>query len=153
MCTRDERTVFVGGLSLDIDAYALKQEFKECGDLNSLRLVKDKHGRFKGCVFIEYNSRESALAALKHNGKSREGRTMRVSLVSRQTGARAAGRDVVQETHDGFSESKLNSDGKLISSHRKALTCQMKDATTMQMLLSTFNMHRIHCDHIHLSTC
>lgn len=50
-------TIFFGNLSYDIDDDAVKDFFKDCGEVKNCRWLTDREsGQFKGCGFIEVSS-------------------------------------------------------------------------------------------------
>lgn len=54
-------TIFMGNLSFDIDDDAVKDFFKDCGDVKHCRWLSDREsGQFKGCGFIEVSKRLDA---------------------------------------------------------------------------------------------
>uniref|UniRef100_A0A7S4T585 RRM domain-containing protein n=1 Tax=Ditylum brightwellii TaxID=49249 RepID=A0A7S4T585_9STRA len=73
------KTAFVGNLSHDIDEDTLRDAFKDCGAIASVRLVKDREsGKSKGFGFIEFEDTESTDKALKMVGTEIMGRALRV---------------------------------------------------------------------------
>jgi len=76
-------TVFVGNLSFNVDEETLREAFKDCGEITSIRFVEDKAtGEFKGFGYIEFASTESTDAAIKMSGTDILGRAVRVDYAN-----------------------------------------------------------------------
>lgn len=89
--SRDDRTVFVGGLSWDDEESTLNKYFSECGEIEELRPLKDDHGNFKGVCFITFVGKDGVDAALKKNDQEYNGRWLRVNMA--QSGGKSGGKD------------------------------------------------------------
>merc|ERR1712054_534601 len=72
-------TVFVRGLPFSVEEEALKKDFAECGEIESLRLPINEEGKPRGIAFIKYTSKEGLEAALKFDDTEYGGRTINVS--------------------------------------------------------------------------
>ncbi|ORZ20018.1 hypothetical protein BCR41DRAFT_351129 [Lobosporangium transversale] len=74
-------TVFVGGLSWNVDNDWLRQEFEGCGDIADVRVITDRDSqRSKGYGYVEFANAEGAKAALALAGKEIDGRPIRVDI-------------------------------------------------------------------------
>ncbi|KAG0012262.1 hypothetical protein BGZ81_001690, partial [Podila clonocystis] len=74
-------TVFVGGLSWNVDNDWLRTEFTECGEILDVRVITDRDTqRSKGFAYVEFATAEGANAALALAGKEIDGRAIRVDL-------------------------------------------------------------------------
>ncbi|KAG0317439.1 hypothetical protein BG000_004553, partial [Podila horticola] len=74
-------TVFVGGLSWNVDNDWLRTEFTECGEILDVRVITDRDTqRSKGFAYVEFATAEGANAALALAGKDIDGRAIRVDL-------------------------------------------------------------------------
>ncbi|XP_076001610.1 RNA-binding protein 34 [Genypterus blacodes] len=74
-----KRSVFVGNLSFEISERALRQHFDECGEVEAVRLVRDKNsGMGKGFGYVLFESADSVQLALELDGSKLEGRSVRV---------------------------------------------------------------------------
>ncbi|KAM4604062.1 RNA-binding protein 34 [Polymixia lowei] len=74
-----KRSIFVGNLEFEIKELALRQHFEECGNVENVRLVRDKDsGMGKGFGYILFESADSVQLALKLDGSKLEGRYIRV---------------------------------------------------------------------------
>lgn len=73
-------SVFLGNLPFTVDEEAVRGQFSDCGDIESVRLVRDaKTGVGKGFGFVTFKDRSGVLFALKKNGKAElDGRALRV---------------------------------------------------------------------------
>ena len=73
-------TIFVGGISWNIDEQALARAFKDCGAVSNSRIVMDKEtGKSKGFGFVTFISHSSAIKAVEEmNGQLLDGRRIRV---------------------------------------------------------------------------
>ena len=84
-------SVFLGNLPFTVDEEAVRGQFSDCGDIESVRLVRDsKSGVGKGFGFVTFTDRSGVLFALKKNGKAKlEGRSLRV-LKSKENAAKSS---------------------------------------------------------------
>lgn len=76
-------TLFVGGLSFDVDKDWLKQEFEaSCSGVVDARIITDREtGKHKGYGYIEFESGDAAQAAMSEmNGKEINGRQVRLDF-------------------------------------------------------------------------
>jgi len=73
-------TVFIGNLSWNTDEEGLHQVFADCGAISSVRIITGSDGRKKGYGYVEFESSESAQAALALTGTDVDGREIRVDL-------------------------------------------------------------------------
>ncbi|XP_040001112.1 RNA-binding protein 34 [Xiphias gladius] len=74
-----KRSVFVGNLSFEINEWAFRRHFEECGAVEAVRLVRDKNsGLGKGFGYVLFESADSVQLALELNGSKLEGRSVRV---------------------------------------------------------------------------
>lgn len=73
--------IYIGNLSLSVTEDSLRSMFAEFGEIESLKIIKDRFtGRSKGYGFIEMPSNSEADQAIKAlNGKFIEGRNMKVN--------------------------------------------------------------------------
>ncbi|CAL8071274.1 unnamed protein product [Calicophoron daubneyi] len=67
--SKDDRTVFVSNLSYSVTEEQLRETFKSCGILTSVRLVYDYAGRSKGFAYVEFQDPASARLALEMDRK------------------------------------------------------------------------------------
>ena len=73
--------LYVGNLSYEVNEQDLEDLFKEFGDTNSVRLIKDREtGRSKGFAFVEFANDSQAQAALKLDGDEFKGRRLKVNV-------------------------------------------------------------------------
>lgn len=79
---KDLRTVFVRGISFDVDEKQLEDAFGDVGPVRSCFLVRQKgQQKHKGFGFVQYAIQEDAeRAAQELNGKSVGGRKLQVTL-------------------------------------------------------------------------
>lgn len=77
--TREQLTVFVGGIPWTYTEADLSEHFKECGEMESIRMLNDDTGSFKGVCFITFLTKEGLTEALKYNDTDCGGRTLRVN--------------------------------------------------------------------------
>merc|ERR1712054_588748 len=90
-------TVFVRGLPFSVEEEALKKDFAECGEIESLRLPINEEGKPRGIAFIKYTSKEGVEAALKFDDTEYGGRTINVS----KAGEGGKGKDGKGKGKDG----------------------------------------------------
>eukprot|EP00928_Gymnodinium_smaydae_P078618 TRINITY_DN62731_c0_g1_i1.p1 TRINITY_DN62731_c0_g1~~TRINITY_DN62731_c0_g1_i1.p1 ORF type:complete len:249 (+),score=64.08 TRINITY_DN62731_c0_g1_i1:55-801(+) len=88
---RPSLRVYVGGLPFEADEKTLRKDWKECGEISSLRMVRDaKTSKFKGDMFVTYADAAGVKAALAFDGTEYGGRTIQVRVAdSRRSGKRA----------------------------------------------------------------
>lgn len=73
--------IYVGSLSLDVNDDDLKQAFEEYGQVESVKIIKDRYtGESRGFAFIEMPTNKEALAAIEGlNGKGLKGHSIVVN--------------------------------------------------------------------------
>ncbi|KAH6939196.1 hypothetical protein HPB50_016504 [Hyalomma asiaticum] len=87
----DRQTVFVGNLAHEVQDEELWKLFAECGDVASVRLVRDKvTGMGKGFGFVTFKQPDGAALALEMTGREVSGRPIRVSPFSKQSVSKKA---------------------------------------------------------------
>ncbi|KAH8874420.1 Polyadenylate-binding protein 5 [Schistosoma japonicum] len=62
--SRNEFTVFVSNLDYSVTEEQIRHTFEKCGNIMSIRLVRDYAGRSKGFAYVEFESKESVKTAL-----------------------------------------------------------------------------------------
>lgn len=76
-------TIFVGGLSWNVDNDWLKSEFEEAGEVVSARVVTDRETqKSRGFGYVEFTTVAAAKKALEFAGKEIDGRPVKVSSIS-----------------------------------------------------------------------
>lgn len=77
-------TLFAGNLNFNIDDDAMRDFFKDCGEVGQIRWLTDRDsGEFRGCGFIEFADPDSALEkAAKLNGSMLMGRQIRLDYAA-----------------------------------------------------------------------
>lgn len=74
-------TVYVGGLSWNVDNEWLKSELEVCGEVVSARVVTDRDsGKSRGFGYVEFTKPEFAQKALEMAGNEIDGRAIKVDL-------------------------------------------------------------------------
>ena len=78
--------IYVGNLNYTLSEDDLKDVFENFGDVNSVRIIKDKAtGRSKGFAFVDMvNDSEANKAISELNGSDLKGRNMKVNLAKEQ---------------------------------------------------------------------
>lgn len=69
----------MGGIPFSADEAMLRKDFGECGEIEKLTLPMNDEGRPKGIVFIKYKTKAGVEAALKFDGDTYGGRTLKVN--------------------------------------------------------------------------
>ncbi|KAM3914639.1 cold-inducible RNA-binding protein B-like isoform 2-T2 [Leptodactylus fuscus] len=91
--SKSEGTLFVGGLSFDTDERSLEQVFSKYGNISDVVVVKDRETqRSRGFGFVTFecpNDAKDAIEAM--NGKSVDGRQIRVDQAGKSSGERRGG--------------------------------------------------------------
>lgn len=79
--TAEVTTVYVGGLSWNVDNEWLKSELEVCGEVVSARVVTDRETqKSRGFGYVEFVKAESAQKALEMAGSEIDGRAIKVDL-------------------------------------------------------------------------
>ena len=73
--------IYVGSLSLDANDDDLRQAFEAYGQVESVKIIKDKYtGESRGFAFIEMPTNKEALSAIEGlNGKELKGTSIAVN--------------------------------------------------------------------------
>lgn len=89
----DEGKLFVGGLSFDTNEQALEQVFSKYGQISEVVVVKDRETqRSRGFGFVTFENIDDAKdAMMAMNGKSVDGRQIRVDQAGKSSDNRARG--------------------------------------------------------------
>lgn len=81
-----ELQVFVGGLPLSVEEAAVRMDFEEFGEIESLRLPLNEEGNARGMAFIVYKSKDGVDKALALDGKEYRGQTLTVLIAGQGEG-------------------------------------------------------------------
>ncbi|KAJ8358945.1 hypothetical protein SKAU_G00154700 [Synaphobranchus kaupii] len=74
-----KRSIFVGNLPYDINELPLREHFEECGNVEAVRLVRDRNsGMGKGFGYVLFESIDAVQLALKLDNSQLDGRKIRV---------------------------------------------------------------------------
>ncbi|KAG5855579.1 hypothetical protein ANANG_G00050560 [Anguilla anguilla] len=74
-----KRSIFVGNLPYDVNELPLRTHFEDCGKVEAVRLVRDRHsGMGKGFGYVLFESADAVQLALKLDGSELAGRKIRV---------------------------------------------------------------------------
>jgi RNA recognition motif-containing protein len=87
--------LYVGNLSYDVTADALRSAFAECGDVTETHVVMDRDtGRARGFAFVTMgNDHEATNAVARLHGAMLDGRALRVNIAEdRARGGGGGGR-------------------------------------------------------------
>ncbi|KAF4532467.1 hypothetical protein B566_EDAN003042 [Ephemera danica] len=76
---KENRTVFVSNLDFETTEDEVKEAFTAVGKVTDIRLVRDFKGRSKGFCYVELQTEDEALDALKKDREALKGRPMFVS--------------------------------------------------------------------------
>ncbi|XP_067841313.1 cold-inducible RNA-binding protein B-like [Heptranchias perlo] len=84
----EEGKLFIGGLNFDTDEQALEEVFSKYGQISEVRVIKDRDTMAsRGFGFITFENPDDARDALMAmNGKSIDGRQIRVDNAERKSG-------------------------------------------------------------------
>ncbi|KAM4694116.1 RNA-binding protein 34 [Discoglossus pictus] len=75
----NKRSAFVGNLPFEIEEETVRQHFNECGNIEAVRIVRDKRtGLGKGFCFVLFEGTDAVQLALKLNNTELLGRKIRV---------------------------------------------------------------------------
>lgn len=89
----DEGKLFVGGLSFDTNEQSLEQVFSKYGQISEVVVVKDRETqRSRGFGFVTFENIDDAKdAMMAMNGKSVDGRQIRVDQAGKSSDNRSPG--------------------------------------------------------------
>jgi nucleolin len=74
------KKIFVGGINWGMDDADLEEAFRDCGEIVSARVIREKEtNKSRGFGFVEFATEEAAAKAKKKDGEKVDGRTIRVS--------------------------------------------------------------------------
>uniref|UniRef100_A0A131YJD3 Rna binding protein sart3 rrm superfamily n=1 Tax=Rhipicephalus appendiculatus TaxID=34631 RepID=A0A131YJD3_RHIAP len=76
---KEIRTVFLSNLAYDVEESQIEEAFKDVGEIEELRLVRDYKGRSKGFGYLVFTHMQSVEAALKRDRTPVNGRPVFVS--------------------------------------------------------------------------
>lgn len=80
------KTVFIARLDYETDEVELQKEFSKFGEVERLRIVRDKDGKSKGYAFVTFTSEHSARAASKEaSGMKLRGRSILTDIERART--------------------------------------------------------------------
>merc|ERR1712129_248616 len=102
----DANTVFIGGLPFSVEEEALKKDFAECGEIESLRLPMNDEGRPRGIAFIKYKEEKGVEEALKFHETEYGGRTISVRKAGDSKGKGKDGKGKDGKGKDGKGKGK-----------------------------------------------
>ncbi|XP_053324682.1 RNA-binding protein 34 [Spea bombifrons] len=75
----NKRSVFVGNLSYEIHEEAMREHFSECGNVEAVRVIRDKAtGIGKGFGYVLFETSDAVQLALKLNNSELMGRKLRI---------------------------------------------------------------------------
>lgn len=66
------------GLSFDAYEDDIKEFFVDCGEIQSVNLLKNTDGRSKGIAFVRFNDEESIANAVNQSGAEHMGRNITI---------------------------------------------------------------------------
>ncbi|XP_059847130.1 cold-inducible RNA-binding protein B-like isoform X2 [Hypanus sabinus] len=105
----DEGKLFVGGLSFDTDEQSLEQLFSKYGEVRDVLVIKDKDThKSRGFGFITFENPDDARDAMAMNGKSVDGRQIRVDQAGKGSGGRGRSYQGGQSRSYGFRGGRSN---------------------------------------------
>ena len=86
--------LYVGGLSYSSTSESLREQFAQCGTVESATVITDRYsGQSRGFGFVEMATNEDAQKAISMlNGQRVEGRTIKVELANPQGSGEGGGR-------------------------------------------------------------
>ncbi|KAL1925686.1 uncharacterized protein VTP21DRAFT_569 [Calcarisporiella thermophila] len=116
----NKRSIFVGNLAFDVQEEDLWQFFKDCGQVENVRIVRDKKTNIgKGFGYVQFNDRASVDLALQLNGTKLGKRDVRVfrSLDSEaKPSTLSAARRIAMKKFGGNAKRVVKTAGKSVAS-------------------------------------
>jgi len=80
---RDDRKVFVGGVSFDTTEKDLESFFRDDKfEPEEVFILKDDQGKSRGIAFVLFDDADKAKAATRMNGKKLKGRSLRINMAN-----------------------------------------------------------------------
>ncbi|XP_076234456.1 uncharacterized protein LOC143179224 [Calliopsis andreniformis] len=74
-----KKSVFVGNLQFNVDDNTLRKHFEGCGEIESVRVIRDnKTGVGKGFGYVNFKTEDAAVLAMELNGTKISNREIRV---------------------------------------------------------------------------
>jgi len=88
-----QNKLFVGNFPFSVDESKLREIFSPYGQIEDIALIKDRaSGQSKGFAFITFATQQAAETALSQDGKTVEGRPLKVNMAQeRDRGGRSGG--------------------------------------------------------------
>jgi nucleolin len=98
------RTVFLGNLPLEINEEQIKDTFKDCGEVESIRWVTNREtGEFRCCGFVDFDSEDCAAKAVELSGTEIGGKSVRIDFAGeKKAGGDGGGRGGFGGGRGGF---------------------------------------------------
>jgi len=106
----DSNTACVRGLPWASTEDSLKKDFDECGEIETVRLVKNEEGQSRGIAFIVFKSKEAVDKACAFDNTDYGGRTIYVSPAGE--GGKGKGKDGKGKDGKGKDGKGKGKDGK-----------------------------------------
>eukprot|EP00933_Yihiella_yeosuensis_P083572 TRINITY_DN9780_c1_g1_i1.p1 TRINITY_DN9780_c1_g1~~TRINITY_DN9780_c1_g1_i1.p1 ORF type:complete len:469 (-),score=137.41 TRINITY_DN9780_c1_g1_i1:59-1465(-) len=66
---KDRLTVFLAGLDFGLDEEKISKDFSECGEVETVRMLRRDDGTFKGTAFVCFKKENSVRKAIEWNGQ------------------------------------------------------------------------------------
>jgi len=83
---KTKQSVFVGNLPFNVTDEALHGHFAKCGDIESVRVIRDKQsGMGKGFGYVTFKNADAIVFGLKLNSSNLDGRPIRVYRATENT--------------------------------------------------------------------
>ena len=77
--------IYVGNVHFEANEQDLESLFKQCGDISSVNLIKDRNtGRPKGHAFVHFAKSSQVDAAVKLDGMRLKGRYLKIDVTRRK---------------------------------------------------------------------
>ncbi|KHN71602.1 RNA-binding protein 34 [Toxocara canis] len=129
-----QTTVFIGNVPFDAQEDNLYTHFEKCGDVNLVRIVRDRNtGIGKGFAFVSFKDSAAVPIALKMDGSSFEGRQLRVTRIQKKNkrvvGSEAIRNNTKKAKRRIVNEQKLS---KFMTNNRKALFEKEGNSSTLK---------------------
>ncbi|KAM8927613.1 RNA-binding protein 34 [Pelodytes ibericus] len=94
-CHDNKRSIFIGNLPYDAQDDAVRDHFSECGNVEAVRLIRDKStGIGKGFGYVLFESTDAVQLGLKLNNTELMGRKLRVKRCLGESSAKPAPKNV-----------------------------------------------------------
>ncbi|CAF3054945.1 unnamed protein product [Rotaria socialis] len=121
---RNERKIFIGMISRSCNEYEIKELFIPFGTVEECTVLRDLNNRSRGCAFVTYLKRQSALNAIKtmHHSYTMEGCLSPLNVRFADTPKDKEVRKMQQKLNESFLQQIANNTSSITKETNEDLT-------------------------------